>query len=90
MTDTGDVLSMRIRPLNYLCRDPIGAAIQTSDVRLRPEVLAKSGLRNAPYANQAEYQNDCDKLVVAPFVSGAGIRSTILRLLFPSCGPTTQ
>ena len=44
MTDTGDVMSMHIRPLNHLCRDLIGATIQTYDVSLRPEVLAKSGL----------------------------------------------
>ena len=56
MTDTGDVLSMRIRPLNYLCRDPIGAAIQTYDVSLRPEALAKSGLHNEPSANRIGYQ----------------------------------
>ena len=55
MTDTGDVLSMRIRPLNYLCRDPIGAAIQTYDVRLRPEALAKSRLRNDYCANRNGY-----------------------------------
>ena len=46
MTDTSDVLSMRIRPLNHLCRDPVGATIQTCDVSLRPKVLVESGLRN--------------------------------------------
>ena len=56
MTDTGDVLSMRIRPLNHLCRDPVGATIQTYDVNLQPEVLAKSGLRNDPWAKHGEYQ----------------------------------
>ena len=27
MTDTGDVMSMQIRPLNYLCLDSIGATM---------------------------------------------------------------
>ena len=56
MTDTGDVLSMRIRPLNYLCRDLIGATIQTYHVSLRPEVLGKSGLHNDYCANHRGYQ----------------------------------
>ncbi len=47
------------------------AGMRTSGVDLAGVIPAQSVSHNSPLANQDGYQNDCDKLVAVPFVSGA-------------------
>ena len=64
--------------------------LKTSAVILASNSALAASSHISPLANQRGYQNDYYKLVVAPSVSDDGIRSTISRWPFPSCGPTNQ